>query len=233
MNRDLKLDYQRIIKTIQKLESRIGDRFPDSGLKKVGNDLLSIANETAENIKWVSKPLIWLRGVSYFIIAVGIVGIIYSFTLVQFDEEIFSFTSIVALSEAAINDLILIGAAIFFLITLENRVKRSKTVKALNELRAVAHVIDMHQLTKDPHIILNSNKNTSNSPNRSLTAYELQRYLDYSSEMLALIGKIAALYSQHFEDDVVVRMVNEIEVLTTGLSRKIWQKLIILNDLSS
>jgi hypothetical protein len=60
--------------------------------------------------------------------------------------------------------------------------------------------------------------------------FELQRYLDYCSEATAIISKVAALYAQSLEDDVVIRAVNEIEVLCTGLSRKIWQKLIILDN---
>ena len=56
----------------------------------------------------------------------------------------------------------------------------------------------------------------------------LGRYLDYCSEMLSLTGKVAALYVQDFEDDVAVQAVNEIEDLTTGLARKIWQKLTIV-----
>ena len=58
---------------------------------------------------------------------------------------------------------------------------------------------------------------------------ELIRYLDYCSEMLSLIGKIAALYVQKFDDPVALVAVNEVEELTTSLSRKIWQKIMILN----
>ena len=65
-------------------------------------------------------------------------------------------------------------------------------------------------------------------PRRQLTPFELSRYLDYCSEMLSLTGKCAVLYVQGFDDDVALRAVNEIEDLTTGLSRKIWQKLMIL-----
>jgi hypothetical protein len=39
--------------------------------------------------------------------------------------------------------------------------------------------------------------------------------------MLSLIGKVAALHLQTPDDAAVV---NEIEGLTTGLNRKIWQK---------
>ena len=61
-----------------------------------------------------------------------------------------------------------------------------------------------------------------------MSAADLARYLDFCSEMLSLTGKVAALYVQNFEDSVALQAVNEIEDLTTGLSRKIWQKLTIV-----
>jgi hypothetical protein len=62
-----------------------------------------------------------------------------------------------------------------------------------------------------------------------LSSFHLGRYLDYCSELLSLIGKLAATYAQHFPDEVVLDTVNEIETLTAGMSQKIWQKLMILN----
>ena len=47
--------------------------------------------------------------------------------------------------------------------------------------------------------------------------------------MLSLLGKTAALYLQDFDDSVAIAAVNEIESLTTGLSRKIWQKIMIID----
>ena len=120
-----------------------------------------------------------------------------------------------------------------FLFSLEARIKRTRSLQVLHDLRAMAHVIDMHQLTKDPNIILTPDATpTKSSPKRVLTPFLLTRYLDYCSEMLAMIGKLAALYAQSLPDPVVVGAVNDIETLTTGLSRKIWQKIVIIdNDL--
>jgi hypothetical protein len=39
---------------------------------------------------------------------------------------------------------------------------------------------------------------------------------------------VAALYLKGFDDPVALQAVNEVEDLTTGLARKIWQKLTIL-----
>ncbi len=68
-------------------------------------------------------------------------------------------------------------------------------------------------------------------PGEKMTRFELARYLDSSSEMLSLTSKIAALYVQYFDDRVALQAVNEIENLTTGLSRKIWQKVMIIDTL--
>jgi hypothetical protein len=62
-----------------------------------------------------------------------------------------------------------------------------------------------------------------------MTKVELQRYLDYCSELLSLIGKTAVLYAQQLPDEVVLSSANELEQLCSSLSQKIWQKLIILN----
>ena len=107
-------------------------------------------------------------------------------------------------------------------------------MEALHEIRAIAHVIDMHQLTKDPDRILReSSDDTEHSPKMPLTPFLLRRYLDYCSEMLSLCGKIASLYLNNFEDPAAVAAVNEIEDLTTGLSRKIWQKIMVSQSLNA
>ena len=62
---------------------------------------------------------------------------------------------------------------------------------------------------------------------------QLGRYLDYCSEMLSLTSKLAALYVQRFDDSVVLQAVNEVESLTNGLSRKVWQKITILEAAAS
>jgi MoxR-like ATPase len=87
----------------------------------------------------------------------------------------------------------------------------------------------MHQLTKDPSIVVATGAPTPSSPTRTMNRFELSRYLDYCSEMLSLISKLAALYAQNLPDPIIVEAVNDIERLTTNLSSKIWQKITILD----
>lgn len=153
-------------------------------------------------------------------------------TLLRLDmpTKTFEFTQFIQVLEAGINDVVLIGAGIFLLFTLETRIKRRRALKAIHELRVISHIIDMHQLTKDPERLFSTGIETLASLPVRMTAFELGRYLDYCSEMLSLTGKIAALYIQTFDDPVAIASVNEIEDLTSGLSRKIWQKLMVLHS---
>jgi hypothetical protein len=127
------------------------------------------------------------------------------------------------------NIVVLLGAALFFLTSLEIRLKRNRALRDLHAFRSLAHVVDMHQLTKDPSAVGEQGPATASSPPRDMSKFELTRYLDYCSEMLSLINKLAAIYPQNLPDAVVIEAVNDIEALTTSLSSKIWQKITILD----
>jgi hypothetical protein len=64
-----------------------------------------------------------------------------------------------------------------------------------------------------------------------MTPFELVRYLDYCSEMLSLVAKVAALYAQDVRDPVVIETVSDLESMTTNLSRKVWQKISIVEHM--
>lgn len=224
------LDSEKIIGTIATLCKRIDERFPDSGLGRVCQELLTIAGESQRRSAWIAKPQRSLRFIIGALITIIIAGLFFVLANATWPRSGFDLVVLVQVSEAGINVFIVLSAAVLFLVTAESRIKRSRALKAIHELRALAHVIDMHQLTKDPERVLVRGMNTASSPKRNLTPTELMRYLDYCSEMLSLIGKLAALYVQKFDDPVALAAVNEVEELTTGLSRKIWQKIMTLNS---
>jgi hypothetical protein len=221
-----------IEQTLGQLHERIEERFPGSGLGKVCASLREISADAERRSNWLGRPLYWLRILTLLMIFVIIAALVGQFTLMQWTEnDSLDWTELIQVMEAAINELFLIMAAIFFMVTLENRYKRRKGLKAIHELRSIAHIIDMHQLTKDPERSQGkSYQSTKSSPAVKLDAFLLGRYLDYCSELLALTGKIAAVYLNHFDDPVMVSSVNEVETLTTDLSRKIWQKIMILHS---
>lgn len=226
----------RIVSTIELLKQRVEERFPHSGLKHVCDDVLGIAKNMETRIEWIGRPVVWLRITTWFVVTAVVVTVAWPVVgaiMSAGDSNLLVVNNLaeaIQLTEAGINDVVLIGAAIFFLLTIETRYKRRRALRALHEIRSIAHVIDMHQLTKDPHRILGvaTYQQTTLSPKLEMSRFELHRYLDYCSEMLALLGKIAAVYVQEFDDGVALASAAEIETLTTGLSRKIWQKIAIL-----
>ncbi len=143
--------------------------------------------------------------------------------------ERYQFSEFIQVLEAGLNDLLLIGGTVFFFATLEIRRKRARALKEIHVLRSLAHIVDMHQLTKDPERLFRKQLVTPSSPQVNLTPFQLHRYLDYCSEMLALIGKLAALFAQNMEDPVVLDSVTKIESLTASLAHKIWQKIMVLD----
>jgi hypothetical protein len=222
------LDPARIEATISQLVRRVEQRFPGSGLAAVLRQLQEIARHTAETAAWIARPLVWLRAAIGLVILAGAAALLLSLRALQVEMAAPTLTELAQGVEAAINDLVYAVVAVFFLVTIETRVKRRRALAAIHELRAIAHVIDMHQLTKDPEWVLGRGRETGIVAQRAMTPFELARYLDYCSEALSLTGKVAALYVQRFDDGVALQAVNEVEELTTGLSRKVWQKLTVL-----
>lgn len=225
------LNPKSILETIDKLEHRIAERFPDSGLRQVCKEFRNLAGP-AEKLARQLGPPIWPVRIA-IILAAGLllfVAIGAATVLAErFSIDTNDISEMLQATEAGINELIFLGLALYFLISLETRIKRHSALQALHRLRSIAHVVDMHQLTKDPAHLLSPFQDTESSPEHTLTRYQLMRYLDYCAEMLALDSKLAALFAQNMDDPVVLTAVNELESLTQGLSSKIWQKIMILD----
>jgi hypothetical protein len=225
-----RLDPTKIVETAVSLERRISERFSESGLSRVASEVTEVARQAGQLSDWLQKPNLWLRG-GVVASVVLIVALVFG-AFLALDLNVSLFTSISDFMqglESAINDFIFLGLAIYFLGSGETRLKRRRALEALHVLRSMAHIIDMHQLTKDPEQFMTERVLTPSSPKRDLTPYQLTRYLDYCSELLAILSKIAAVYVQQFTDPATLSAVNDVEELTNGLSRKIWQKIMILN----
>jgi hypothetical protein len=224
------LDAEKIEETIVTLQKRINERFPGRGLAKLCSQLHAIAREDRERLAWVARPNLWLRSGIAVAILVGAIGLVmFASALLQMNVTVEAFAALQGI-DAAVNTIALAGAASWFLLNLETVWRRRAVLRDLHELRSIAHVVDMHQLTKDPTTISKGYVSTASSQVHNMTVLELVRYLDYCSEMLSITGKLAALYMQNVRDPVIIEAVNEIEDLTTGLSRKIWQKIMILTQ---
>jgi len=219
---------QEIRKTIERLHTRMKERFPQSNLANICKELHEISKETDQTVEWIAKPNYLLRFGTYGFILIVVLALAESLAQLDLPAGGISLADLVQMVDSALNSLVLIGAGVLSLVTLENRRKRNRVIRAVNRLRCIAHIVDMHQLTKDPDNIAEHASSPAHVPQRVLSPYELARYLDYCTEMLSLVSKTGFLYVQNYHDPVATEAVNDLEDLTNGLSSKIWQKIMML-----
>jgi hypothetical protein len=226
-----RLDPAPVQATVTRLESRIRARFPDRGLLAVAGELRVLTADVAEGSSAVRERLRWVRLASRVAAVVVLVASVAVFVLAFRDavsagpDRSFEW---VPLIESTINDLVFAGLALWFLYALPQRLERGHLLDLLHRLRSLAHIVDMHQLTKDPERLRPDFRPTGATVSVDLDRGEMEHYLDYCSELLSLIGKAAALCAEESRDSLVLTTVSDLETLTTGMSRKIWQKISLL-----
>jgi hypothetical protein len=221
---------EHVVTTIGTLRQRILERFGECGLAWVCGQLLDLAKVDARRARSIGRRYIFLRLLVFMTLAAGAAFLWQVLAQIDFTKTTGDASSILQGIEAAANLTLLTGAAAFSLFTLEQRLKRRRALAALHELRSIVHVIDMHQLTKDPSKFIVGG-NTPSSPPLLLNEFQMTRYLDYCAEMLSLTSKVAVVFGQYLDDQAVAEVVSDIEQTSSGLSQKIWQKIVILQQL--
>lgn len=227
-----RLEAEPVLATVARVRDRVGARFPTRGLYGVAGELLALTDEVATSAAANRGRLRTIRTASRVLVVVVVVAVAVALVLIlcsavtdgpDHDAEWLS------LLESGVNDVVFAAIAIWFLYSVPERIRRAGTLNLLHKLRSLAHIIDMHQLNKDPERLRASFRPTPASPQMDLGPQDLEHYLDYCSEMLSLVGKVAALCAEESRDAVVLDTISTIETLTTGMSRKIWQKISVLN----
>ncbi|MFA6299606.1 MAG: hypothetical protein WC642_10595, partial [Nocardioides sp.] len=223
MTRDLHepLEAGPVRRTVTLLRERIAARFPERGLPKVAGDLLILIDAVESGADAMQGRIRAARLASRTLMALILAGTVVAIVLAVRDtlrvDGLFSSSlDVLPLIETMINDLVFAGIAVYFLWSFPERLQRGRTLALLHQLRSTAHIIDMHQLTKDPEQLRPSFTMTSVSQPLDLTRDEMERYLDYCTELLSLVGKTAALCAEESRDAVVLDTVNSIEEPTTG-----------------
>ena len=228
-----KLEPVPVIETARRLCDRIHARFPDRGIHRVAQELVALTEQVADTSAGTRRRSRLVRATSR-----STIGVVVLIALVAFGFAVESaFTEApdngldwLPLIESAVNDIVFVAIAVVVLHSLPQRVQRSDLLAKLHRLRSLAHIIDMHQLTKEPESLRDALLNSADDPDADLTPEQVEYYLEYCTELLSLVGKAAALCAEESQDDVVLNTVSTIETLTMGMSRKVWQKITVLSE---
>ncbi len=218
-----------VVETISNLHLRIVERFPDASLAGVAAELLETAERCAAEAKRLREPAMPIRLSVYGIWIFGAFAALWIAASLHYEGFDGEATTFVQFLEPAMNLAVLIGIGVLTLGRMEQGWKRARAFDYLHELRSFLHVVDMHQLTKDPNRPALRLADTLHSPRQRLHGALLERYFDYCSEMASLTGKLAALLAQSTRDTEVTVAASDIEQLANGLSRKIWQKIMVMD----
>jgi hypothetical protein len=222
------LSKEKLLETAEGLAHRIAERFPKSGLSEVAAELTQVTREALARAEAIRRPNVLLRAGLAGLVVLAALGLWWLFPTAG--EQATLLGKAYHLLDAAKGGAVYLGAFALFFVTLEVRLKRRKALRAVHELRALAHVIDMHQLTKDPDR-LGAPDGPQLPSGRPMNAEQVGQYLHYCTELLALVSKVGQLYVQGFPDATALAAVDQFEGLATGLSQKIWQKIMILDRL--
>ncbi|HEU5000176.1 MAG TPA: hypothetical protein VFT68_14640 [Lapillicoccus sp.] len=227
-----RLDPEKVSDTLEQLRTRIVEQFPDRHLglvaTEVGEVIRRIERQASENAPLQRFVVVASRVAIVLLVALIVVAVasaIRTGTAQVGPSRAIDWLTYV---ESGVNDVVFAGIAVFFLMTIPNRFRRRRNLETLHRLRSLAHIVDMHQMSKSPEKLL-PRWEGGTAAQGSLTRAALGRYYDYCSELLTIVSKAAALCAEQSTDPVVLDTVSEIEVLTTGMSRKIWQKISLLH----
>jgi hypothetical protein len=220
------LSKEKLLETAEKLHERIKKRFPDAGLAGVAAEIAQITGDAVRRAEAISRPNLWLRAGLIVLLLIAVAGVV-TYTQTR-DDQKSAWQAFLEFLDVTKGSVAVLAATAIFLYTLETRLKRRRALEAVHELRAMAHLIDMHQLTKDP-ARLGDKADPVKVGDRELDAQGMGRYLHFCTELLAIVSKVGQLYVQDFPDTTAVTAVDHFESLATGLSNKIWQKIMILD----
>ena len=120
------------------------EKIPRSEFDKLCEDLVVVARLGQERSEQFRRPVLWMRVLSIcfvvIILAVTLMGAWLVHVDLVADGQSVALSEFIQILEAGTNDVVLIGAAIFFLVTLETRVKRLGAFETIHKLRAIVHI---------------------------------------------------------------------------------------------
>jgi hypothetical protein len=209
-----RLDAGKIIETAKNLADDINVRLPGTNLAALAQELAGLAVATEERARRARRPFLAIRAFSALAISLVLLGLSYLARHIHAKWEFNTINNVFDALNTGFNLLVLLAGTLWFCVTLEARIKRKEALGFIEELREFAHVIDVTQLYYTPDLYRYRHEARSGNPAIDET------YLLYCTQMLAVIGNLAPLYTRGATGDSILRAASELEMLAIAISTK-------------
>ena len=218
-----RLDPAKIIQTAENLAHRVSVKFPESTLVGLTADLAEIARVTDERARRARRPNRLIRGTGRLASVLCILGLWYIVDHIQTHLlnahlEFGNISDLFEAADAGFNMLVGLAGILWFLVTIEARVKRKQALAHIGELLEFIQLIDVTQLYYTPELY-----KSSASPDSTRLRFD-HTYLLFCNEMLGVIGNLAPLYTRGNMDDSVWRATSDVVMLANAIQGRLFAK---------
>jgi hypothetical protein len=209
-----RLDADKIVETANNLADDINQRLPGTQLAILARELAAFALATEERGRKARRPFLAIRALSGVAIGLVLLALWFLGRHIHAKWEFSTINNVFDAINTGFNLLLLLAGALWFLLTLEARLKRKEALKFIEELREFAHVIDATQLyyTRE----LYGSRTHAESSKSAID----EKYLLYCTQMLGVISNLAPLYTRGATGDSILRAASEVQMLALAIITK-------------
>lgn len=153
----------------------------------------------------------------------GLILIATAWIVYHFNEQISAVfktdnnAQLIQIIESASNLILIAAAALLSILSLDNKLRRSKVRSRCAAIRSIINTLALLQLEKDPsRLKRSSTQNTAHSPKLNFTALELDCYFEYSIEALEICSAILSSYAKILDDSILLEEISDLQELTAA-----------------
>jgi hypothetical protein len=214
----------RIVETAENLARRVSTKFPDSNLAGLSVELAGIARATDQRAHRVRMPIYLIRVACGLVVLLALSGLVLLVRHIHTRWEFNTIADVFESADAGVNILIVFAGGLWFLITIEARFKRKRALAYMGELLEFIRLIDVTQLYFTPELYVSGGLPGGTTPRFDYT------YLLFCTEMLAVIGCLAPLYTRDNLDETVWRAASDVESLANSIEDRLLSKAQAIRD---
>jgi hypothetical protein len=225
-NPGYRLDAGKITETAKHLADDVNRRLSGTNLAGLAEELAALAAASEERGRRARRPIVAIRVFSALAISLVLAGLWYFARHIQTKWEFGTITDVLIGLNAGFHLVILLAGVLWFCVTIEARIKRQEALGFIEELREFAHVIDVSQLYHTPDLYRYRHGAQPGDPAIDET------YLLHCTQMLAVLGNLASLYTRGATGDSILRAASEVEMLAIAISTKHLTKAEVVREMN-